>query len=250
MKQLFRIVFILLAFLTIYSHFKRKDLSDVSLSSLREELATEPIQTESSEEPFRFSYMEREYYVKPLAEYELWGLVVTHNDIHAFDDIYHDDDSVDIKDLCVIWGSNVSNAAFQNIEFWSEPWTCNVRWQHGEGDGFSIRDFSNNHMLSDSPWVRKTINRMQIGDQIYIRGKLVSYSEPSKFTYARTSSLTRDDEGNGACEVLFAEHARILKTGPSFWRNTHRYAKKLLIVLFLFSVGNFFYQAYKPMFKK
>ena len=247
MEKLNRLFILALTVLAVYSHSKRKDLQDVG--TLLPALSNHPIQSESSEEAFWFNYRDRRYYVEPRAEYELWGLVVTHNDIREFSDIYHDEDSVDIKDICVIWGDNARNSDYKAVEFWSEPWTCYTRWEHGEVHDFSMNQLSNNHLLSDYASVRKTIDDMQVGDQIYISGLLVDYSEPAHSSWVRKSSLVRDDEGNGACEVLFAREARILKSGPDFWRNVHYWSKRSLVFWLILTLAHFLYTAYRPMFQ-
>ncbi len=50
--------------------------------------------------------------MRPVADFELWGLVVSHNNPTAFYDIYHDRNSVDTRDLGVIWGENLRSADF------------------------------------------------------------------------------------------------------------------------------------------
>lgn len=248
MKLFFRISVSCCLLLSVVSHYKRKDLS--SLGSLLEEVQSEPIQTATKQEGFIFEYRGRDYEIEPVADYELYGLVVTHNDIHAFSDIYHDEDSVDFKDICVIWGDNAKNSAYKEVTFWSEPWTCWSRWNHGEAIGFSIRDLSNNHLLSASKSVRQTIENMQVGDQIYLRGYLVNYWESSQAESVRRSSTSREDEGNGACEVLFVEEAKILVSGPTFWRYINYWSKRIALVLMVFWIAFFLKDAYRPMLDK
>lgn len=248
MKIFFRVTVACCLVLAVVSHFKRKELGDVG--ALLEEVKNEPQQQKTSEQAFVFDYRGKDYNVDPVAEYELYGLVVTHNDIHAFSDIYHDKDSVDIKDICVIWGENAESDTYKEVQFWSEPWTCWTRWGVGEAIGFSLRDLSNNHLLSNDAYVRDTIYQMQIGDQIYLKGLLVNYSQAGHPNFVRKSSLNRDDEGNGACEVLFVEEAKILKKGPAFWSRVHFWSKRAGLVLILSWFIYFLREAYRPMFAR
>ena len=94
------------------------------LSDILDETYNEPRQELIAADSFDLNYHNVNYTVLPVADYELWGLVVTHNDILALDDIYHDESSIDIKDICVIWGNNLQSEEYLNWEFWSEPWTC------------------------------------------------------------------------------------------------------------------------------
>ena len=188
--------------------------------NINQDLYNEPIQASSSSlGDFKFSYRNKEYQVKPIADYEIWGLVVSVNNIKAWYNLYHDKNSVNLKDVCIIWGDNLKNNAYKQIEYKSGEWTCYYSWQ-GKLDGsFSVNKISNNHLLSDDAEVRNTIEKMNIGDQIHIKGSLVSYAEAGSNQY-RTTSLDRNDSGNGACEIVFASSAEILqKRFPDFFRN-------------------------------
>ena len=90
--------------------------------------------------------------VRPVAEYQLWGLVVSHNDIESVADIYHDSSSIDTKDLCVVWGSNLESGELDKVSFESGPWTCYYRYP--EGVRFAGSKMSNNHMITDRESLR------------------------------------------------------------------------------------------------
>ena len=53
-------------------------------------LLAEPRQEPTEREPFEFTHEGRTVRIRPVAEYELWGLVVSHNNIESIADIYHD----------------------------------------------------------------------------------------------------------------------------------------------------------------
>ena len=127
----------------------------------------DPIQQPLTDPPFSFTYADKNYVVEPVASYEISGLIVTHNNIAAFDDIYHDSSSVDIKDICLIWGDNVADDNFHKVSFWSEPWSCH--YQTDDRDAFRnfvAEQLSNSHLLADDPEVREAIRSSRIGDQI------------------------------------------------------------------------------------
>ncbi len=247
MKTASRLCWLLLLTALALSHLRKDDLREVG--SLLPELQEEPYQEQSTRSVFEFNYRGADYVVEPVAEYELYGLVVSHNNIHSFIDIYHTDDSVDIKDLCVIWGENAENTSFKQVEFWSEPWTCWTRWPGGQNIEFNMQALSNNHILSDNSTIRNRIRQMQIGDQVFLKGMLVNYHDKKQSAFVRKTSTVRNDSGNGACEVLFVEEAHVLKKGPQFWRTINRWSKKLLLLLLAWSIGQFLYSAYKPMWK-
>ncbi len=210
--------------------WKKRELPPPQLMS--EELDNEPVQSDTDREEFSFNYMGEEYKVVPMAEYELWGLLVSHNDISGFTDIYHTERSVDIKDICVIWGENVEDDRYRAISFSNDPWACHFSWGAGEAArGFDPAKLSNNHLLSDSEAVRRAIKDLAVGDQVYLQGLLVNYARSSSPNQWRKSSLKRTDSGNGACEVFFVEDVEVLKKANKGWHMLYR-AGRFLAVLF------------------
>lgn len=171
-----------------------------------------PAQAATARPPFDFPYRGRACRVRPVAEYELWGLVVSHNDIHSVADIYHDRSSVDTKDLCVVWGENLSRDDYRAVEFESGPFTCYFRF--AEGVRFDMTGASNNHLITDRPEVRDAIAGVRVGDQIHLRGLLVDYQMDDWEGFWRQSSTVREDSG---CEVVFVESLEILRRGTPAW---------------------------------
>jgi len=231
---------VLFAGLTLFSVFKKNNLIDFTLihSQLIQDPVQELISSQSAfSEPYSFQYMEIQYQVKPIANYELWGLVVSHNDINGISDTYHDATSVDTKDLCVIWGENILSNNYHAASYSSGAWTC--YFEHPHGTTFNADQLSNNHIITDSANIRKTLSQIQIGDQIHIKGQLVSYQDERHPEYWRASSTTRTDGGNGACEVIFANELDILAVGNPTWRIIYGLSWKILIVLLIAKIAVF-----------
>lgn len=204
-----------------------------SRSAIRPELLEEPAQTDTVRAPFEMSYKGKSIQVHPVADYEIAGLVVSHNNIESIADIYHDSTSVDTKDLCVIWGENLRTDDYHDVEFKSGPWTCYFRYR--PGTAFHDPSLSNNHMVTDQARLRKLLDDVQIGDQIRFKGTLVNYRVEDWGTFWRTSSLTRYDGGNGACEVVFFDELEVLEAGTPVWYALFRLSLTLLaLVPFLF----------------
>ncbi len=180
-------------------------------------LMNDPIQTETNREEFYYDYRDSKLHVIPLADYELWGLVVTKNDITKWYNVYSDKDQANMLDICVVWGENISSGVYNKVKFKSGEWTCYVKGgntSYEDSKKFKGTKLSNNHLLSDDREVQKVINSIEIGDQIHIKGSLVAYGEEgSARQYYRSSSLVRTDTRNGACEVLFVDDIKILKKG-------------------------------------
>jgi hypothetical protein len=191
-------------------------------SDLDPQLFSEPKQTIQNFSPYTIAYHHTAYTIEPVATYEIAGLVVSHNDIFQIGDIYHDEKSVDVRDLCFVFGPTAEVGGYHGPKFWSEPWTCWVKWSRPEeGERFAFEDLSNNHLLAESPKIREQIWDSKIGDQIRIRGKLINYYRTGFPEERRSSSLVRDDTGNGACEVLLVEEFEYLKRGNPGWNRIY-----------------------------
>ncbi|MEL6181349.1 MAG: hypothetical protein AAFS10_20495 [Myxococcota bacterium] len=187
----------------------------------------EPAQGPTDRKPFEFEYRGNTYEVKPVHSYSLSGLVVSHNDIDSMWDAYHTADSVDTKDLCVIWGGNTMVDTFGRVNFSSGSWTCYASW--GPGVDMNMDELSNNHLITDRPEIRALIAKTRIGDQIHLEGMLVNYRQPGK-TGWRNSSTTRTDTGNTACEVVFVEQMQILERGTPLWYALTTLARWLVLL--------------------
>ncbi|MEO8197754.1 MAG: hypothetical protein ABI689_13645 [Thermoanaerobaculia bacterium] len=191
-------------------------------------LLLEPLQEATERQPFEFAYKGHSVRVRPVAEYELWGLVVSHNNIQSLADIYHDSSSIDTKDLCVVWGSNLQSGELGKVEFESGPWTCYYRYP--QGVRFVGSQMSNNHLVTDDEDLRSHLDDIRVGDQIHVKGALVDYQVDDWRDFWRRSSRVRTDGGNGACEVLYFEELEVLVPGTPFW---YRLFKGTLLLLAL-----------------
>ncbi len=71
--------------------------------------------------------------------------------------------------------------------------------------------FSNNHLIPASKNLRKALKLAKKGKKIELTGYLVNVKakQPGKSTILWKSSLTRTDEGNGACEIIYLTRLRI-----------------------------------------
>lgn len=181
-----------------------------ALDTILPELLQEPVQRSVSAPVFNFEYRGVAYDVKPVASYELYGLVVTHNDTTGLGDLTHDENSVDTKDLCVIWGPNLERDDYRHITFESTPTWCHWSWR-SEAIRFDGRAIANNHLVTDDAALRKALDRVHVGDQVRFRGQLVNYRDQRYPDFWRNSSTTRTDAGGGACEVVFFEELEVLR---------------------------------------
>ena len=202
----------------------------------------EPEQSTTSKKAFDTSYKGVTYRVEPEYEYDLTGMIVSYR--------HHDggsrmhmraNDHLNMLDVCVVWGSNTINPRLDKIDFWNGIFTCNVKTRdQAAWDAFDMYQLSNNHLISDDEFIRDQVRKINIGDQIRVRGFLASYGSNSNAM--RGTSTTRMDTGDGACETLFVENFQILQAATSYWRIS-MYAALLVLVVSLFA---HFRRPYRP----
>ena len=198
------------------SYYKKGVLP--AASELRPEVLQAPRQTKTSVAPFQLTYRGQSYSVQPVAQYEISGVLVSHNSPAGFGDIYHDENSVDLRDVCLVWGENVKSGAYLRGQYWSESFTCNWKFRDAVSYGhFQSNEISNNHLLASDARVQQEIRSLHIGDQVELKGLLVNYAPLNNPERVRSSSLVREDQGNGACEVMFVERVRRLRAATPAW---------------------------------
>jgi len=190
-------------------------------AGLRNELRREPVQTSTQAEPFQTSVGDVTYAVKPVADYEIWGLVVSNHDSGTWWDWIHkaSNDHLNVVDLCVVFAENVASGGYIGLDYSSGQFVCYVQARSAEAfQRFSMRALSNNHLLADRPSIASRLRDIRVGDQVRIRGWLAEYSHNHGFAFTRGTSLTRDDTGNGACETIYVLDVEVLRAGGTPWR--------------------------------
>jgi len=185
------------------------------------QLFREPLQTrENIPPPFKVKKNKLTYIVTPLFNYELYGLVVSQHRSDSLLDISHRSwqDYLNIKDLCVVWGKNISSGVYRRMKFWNRDFTCMCEFPDQETAVlFSGSHLSNNHILCADKELSRRILAARPGDQIYFKGYLVSYSQPAN-QFLRGTSTVRDDTGNGACETVYVTYFSILQRANRVWQ--------------------------------
>lgn len=214
------------------------------------ELRQEPNQYATSEGPIKISQEGFTALLTPQYEYEISGLVVTQYESDTWYDYSHKNDPFNSKDVCVIWGANIENDNYKQGDFSSGEFTC--FWYFDDQEMFTTFDdsaISNNHLIPSTKDTQKQIEKARIGDQIKITGYLVTYEvtddEKNQIIGFRGTSTTREDTGDGACEVVYVNDFQILKSNPQFLPLLHHISLFASIFLFIGLVILFFRQTTK-----
>jgi hypothetical protein len=240
-KALLRLTLFVSIGLFSISYLLKENLPDGE--DILQETLQHPIQTPVNMAPFQIEAGEMVYTITPLHAYELYGLVVSYHNCGTWWDIYHHGqwkDFINVKDLCVIWGSNLETEVYKEMRFTSDSWTCTYYWpNHEVGSRFKHTCLSNNHLLSHDESVTRSLLETSRGDQIFLRGYLAEYSH-SGGEFHRGTSTNRTDKGNGACETIYVEDYEILKRGNLFWRTIFTVSKYVFLLTLLLIIIRFF----------
>ena len=125
---------------------------------------------------------------------------------------YHLGRQADISptDLALGWGNMSDESVLENIKI-----SQSARFYRWSVKAFPIprREIethsANMHLIPASDSVKRVIERVRKGDIIEISGRLVNVKSNSD-DWSWKSSQTRNDTGNGACELIWVESASII----------------------------------------
>ena len=129
---------------------------------------------------------------------------------------YHDAVSIAIPyDLLLSWGKLGDQGLASQL-----GWQQSDR--HGTVSGalgpegvdltteYVITHTSNNHIIPADNNIRQALTTIKPGDLVRIDGRLVDVRVSVNGTmYSASTSKSRTDQGDGACEIIYAQHLRI-----------------------------------------
>jgi len=194
-----KLIFLLLVGLTIW-----KLLSDPGSVVLGPGVMAkdDPIQI-NIETPSSFAF--RDYSITPLATFKIRAKVLSRED-------YSLDEEADLSpvDLALGWGRMSDEAVIEKMEIsQSGRW---YRW-HTKTLPIPLREISthsaNMHLIPADSFVEDDIKKTRTGDIIELTGKLVEVKSSKGRTWK--SSMTREDTGAHACEVIWVEEFEVVE---------------------------------------
>lgn len=193
----------------IYSHLRGRTLPEASETTKKTiDTNEDPIQITTKKKPFSLERGRYKFTIKPLAAYEIHAQVKSRRT--------YDTDWTSLLssiDLALAWGGLVSKIADKHIKYSQKK-----RWYYYNYDGGSpyykpyIRSHSSNHhILHANANVEKAVHSLKVKDKVRLKGYLVRVDGKSRFNERVwwKSSMTREDEGDGACEVLWVKEVQI-----------------------------------------
>jgi hypothetical protein len=133
------------------------------------------------------------------ARFELTARVLSRDDYH-----FGADAKLVPVDLALGWGRMSDSSVLANIQISQEN-----RFYHWHVTTFPIprREIepsrANRHMIPANSSVRRELDRVRQGEVVHLEGFLVDASRPGGWRWR--TSMTRDDTGAGACELVYVE---------------------------------------------
>jgi hypothetical protein len=111
-------------------------------------------------------------------------------------------------DLGIAWGKMSDSANIDALTWGHGGRFLTYRYQNAPPipQAEIMQQVANIHVLPANPNVLRQIAKLRPGQRIVGKGKLVNLNHPDGFTW--NSSLTRDDDGGGACELLYLTDVR------------------------------------------
>lgn len=148
-------------------------------------------------------WMRDEFTIRPRARIEATVRVLG-REAYRFDALA----TVVPLDLAVGWGPMSDSAILDALDL-----SQSARFLTWRAERFPIpepeinRHAANWHVLPADDRVRRTLARLRVGELVHVRGLLVDLDSPA--TGRVSTSLSREDRGAGACEIVWVEEVEI-----------------------------------------
>jgi hypothetical protein len=157
-------------------------------------------------EAMRFARDGVEWTMTPLARYVLAGVVVGRENYH-----FGWNATLSPCDLAMVWGELARSDLFERLR-WSQSgrwyfWSPRRGFAHD--NAFVARHSSNTHIIPANRNVERAVRLLGPGDMAELTGELVRIEgHKDGRTMVWTSSLSREDSGDGSCELLYLRRVR------------------------------------------
>ena len=187
-KKLLLVLMCLLAF-GAYKHYQHRPV----VHGAGEIAPGEPIQTSTGTADIQFDG----FTLTPLAEYSIKARVLSTEDYSMGTEA-----ELSPTDLALGWGPMSDEAVLSKIKI-----TQGNRFFYWHVDEFPVpqREIeihaANTHIIPANDTIRRQLSNIRPGQIVSIKGQLVEAKRADGWHWR--SSLTRDDTGAGACEVVY-----------------------------------------------
>jgi hypothetical protein len=156
---------------------------------------TEPVQVLVERQPFSLG----DYQLTPLADFDVEARVLSV-------ERYRTDRGARISpvDFALGWGPMSDSAVLEHFRIRQGGRFFSI---HPDGSAIdlrtALRHATNMHLIPADSVIESELAKVKVGNIVRLRGQLVKVRGPNDFTW--TSSLSRTDTGDGACELFYVE---------------------------------------------
>ncbi|KAF1052404.1 MAG: hypothetical protein GAK43_01937 [Stenotrophomonas maltophilia] len=150
-------------------------------------------------QPFRLV----RYTLYPLQSFELQARILHREDYH-----FDRESELSPTDLALGWGPMADPAVLAQVRI-----TQGNRWYHWHAERMPLprREIethsANMHLIPGDAQVARTLANLREGQTIELQGELVKVVGDDGWTWI--SSLSREDTGAGACELIWVQHLAV-----------------------------------------
>ncbi len=157
----------------------------------------EPVQVNLSNGP---TYQKNNYSLKALADFTVEARVLSKQ-------TYSADREAELApvDLALGWGAMSDTAVLDHLTISQSNRFYYYRWENEPPRSAQeiATHSANMHLIPTTPELEKKMRDVRVGQVVKIQGQLVEIHAPDGWHWR--SSMTRDDTGAGACEVIWVE---------------------------------------------
>ena len=138
--------------------------------------------------------------LQPLADFEIEARVLSRED-YMFDA----GASLAPTDLALGWGRMSDSAVIDALEISQSARYFSYRWRSVPPipPAEIVRSATNLHAIPADAAIGRELARVRVGEVVELRGRLVEASRANGWRWR--SSLSREDSGAGACELMLVE---------------------------------------------
>lgn len=151
-------------------------------------------------------FQHKGFTITPLARFDITAKVILKEN-------YSYDQGAEISktDLALGWGRMSDESVLESISFSQSGRWYRYRYETAPIPQQEIQTHSANmHLIPSDDYIAKQIKKVKAGQVVNIEGYLVSLVN-NEDGWNWKSSLTRNDTGGGACELIFVERLNIVE---------------------------------------
>jgi hypothetical protein len=149
-----------------------------------------------------------QYRLRPRARFQIRARVLSREDYN-----WGTEADLSPMDLALGWGVMSDQSVLDRIDVEQRS-----RWYFTSydlpgpiSDREIIRNSGNMHMIPGRPWLETELKKIRRGDIVQLNGFLVDVDTDTGWHWR--TSLSREDSGNGACEIVYLESVIIEERG-------------------------------------